>query len=51
MVPGKRAESPSRKVNSVSAATSSGGVGVPAPAARATVIGTSTRKVSSPDAM
>src|SRR5215211_7914132 len=53
MAGGKRAESPSRKVNSVSAAIASGsvGTGVPGSTRRETVIGTSTRKVNAPAAV
>src|SRR5215207_4907564 len=53
MAGGKRAESPSRKVKSVSAAIASGsaGTGVPRPPRRETVIGTSTWKVNAPAAV
>src|SRR5215218_2779633 len=53
MAGGKRAESPSRKVNSVSAAIASGsvGTGVPGATRRETVIGTSTRNVNPPAAV
>ena len=49
MEPGKIAESPLCRMNSVSAATSSGGTGVPDVPARATVMGTFTLNVRSPD--